>query len=282
MKKVVFCILALISAFPVFSQYTYQRKKPPLVVMDGHYKMGGWHFAPGMSYTFSRFKNSTETLYQGNDTLYEGMFDPGGRPGLYFEVGRYRLFKYGTLFNYMDYGLAFKQVGGKESFDGEIIRESSSSLISEHSTSGAFKHSYITGNFNLNGVLQTADYNFIQWSLGLNADYRVIDRTTFSGSDAYMNQVNMGELVAQAHFKLGYGFKWSDKLFIIPTLETPIITFYQWNGTRTVYPMFSSKYRPVFLTIRFAWLSKPNNKDCPTGIGNPDDKRKQQEYQQQR
>jgi hypothetical protein len=282
MKK--FWLLLLVLCIPVCLSaqgHTYKRKKPPLVVMDGHYKMSGWHFAPGLSYTFTRFKNSAETLYQGNDTLYTGTFDPAGKLGLYFEAGRYRLFKYGVLFNYMDYGVAFKQIKGKEAFAGEIMRESSSSLISAQSAEGLFKHSYITGNFNLNGVLQTSDYQFVQWSLGLNADYQIINKTSYTGSTAFMNQATNGKFMAQAHFKLGYGFKWTDKLFIIPTLETPILTFYKWDGFQSVYPMFSSKYRPVFLTIRFTWLQKPKNDDCPTGISHPDDKKKQQQYQQE-
>lgn len=249
--------------------------------LNGRYRLSGWHFAPGVSYTFTNPRNRTDELYRNNDTVYNATFNPAGRLGLYLEVGRYHVFKYGYLFNYMDYSVAFKQIRGKESYTGEMLAESSSSSIYTTSGKGAYSHSFVTGNFNLNNIIQHRDYEFFQNTIGINLDYRVLGKTgAQSGNTIFQSPNDPAKFMFQLHYKFGYGFKWTDKLFVIPMIETPILSILAWDNFKSSYHVFSSRYRPVFLTIRFAFLSKPRM-DCPTGIGNPDDKRKQQQYQQE-
>lgn len=282
MKKSLTFVFFFLFAITSFSQKIYQRKKEPLVDLNGHYKLGGWQFAPGLTYTLTRFKNKEETLYNANDTLYNTTFDPGGRLGLYFEFGRYKIFKYGTWINYMDYSLAFKQIKGKEKFEGEMLQESSSTAIMTTDGKGKFGYSYLTGNFNLNNIIQISDYRFIQNSIGINADYRLITNTKYEGNTVFQQQNTPTSFMAQLHYKIGYGIKWNDKLFIIPSLETPILNLYEWDNFKSSFFNFSSRYRPLIFTIRIAWLKKSNGLDCPPVYGNPDDKMKQQQYQQQK
>lgn len=274
-------LLFLLFAGICSAQYTYRRKNMPLVDLNGAYKLSGWHFAPGISYTFTRFKNSEEVLYDANDTVYKATIDPGGRIGLYLEAGRFNIFKYGYLINYMDYSLAFKQIRGKESYTGSLLQESSSTVLMNTEGNGTYSHSFITGNFNLSNVYQLNDLEFLQNSIGFNVDYRLFGNTAQSGQSQYQDPQNPARFMAQLHYKLGYGFKWTDRLFVIPTLETPILSVITWANGRSTYDVFSSRYRPVYLTIRFAFLKKKTN-DCPTVDGHPDDKRKQQQYQQER
>lgn len=262
-------------------QHTYKRKNIPLINLEGPYKLKGWHFAPGASYALSRFKNQEETLMQANDTAYKATFDPAGRIGLYLEVGRFHIFKYGYLFNYMDYSLAFKQIRGKEAFNANYEQLSTGTTFGSNDGSGKYGHSYITANFNLNNIYQLNDLQFLQNSIGINADYRVINNNSYSGNLSNQDQQNPSKFLFQLHYKLGYGIKWNDKLFVIPTLETPILSFSTWENGRSRYNMFSSHYRPIYFTIRFAWVSK-KSWDCPPVEGHPDDKRKQQQYQQER
>lgn len=273
------CIQLMILS-PVFGQHTYKRKNFPLVdLSNGPYKLSGWHIAPGASYTLTRFANREQTLYNYNDTSYKVTFDPAGRLGLYLEAGRFHIFRYGVLFNYMDYSLAFKQIRGKESFTGALLQESSSSTLLTTEGNGSFSHSFVTGNFNLNNIWQINDLEFIQQSIGLNLDYRIINGGGQSGNTLLQSPAMPGRFLAQLHYKIGYGIKWTDRFFVIPTLETPILSFATWDNGRSTYNVFSSRYRPIYLTIRFAWLRKRSN-DCPPVDINPEDAKKQKQYQQ--
>ena len=280
MKNAILLLICLFLVDHASAQKIYKRKVRPLMDFNGQYKLSGWHFAPGLSYTLTRFKNPTEELYRTNDTVFNAKYNPGGRLGLYLEVGRYHIFEYGTLFNYLDYSLAFKQIKGKESSTGEWLSESNSTTLLTNEEQGKFGHSFITANVNLNNIIQHRDYEFFQNSIGINLDYRIINATSQSGTVTNIPTDEPARFMFQLHYKFGYGFKWTDRLFVIPMIETPILSIFSWDNFKSSYAMFSSRYRPIFFTIRFAFLGKPKM-DCPTGEGNPDDKRKQQQYQQE-
>lgn len=240
------------------------RKNSELVDFSGRYKLSGWHFAPGLDYTLTRFKNTEETLIDRNDTLYNATFDPSGKFGLYFEVGRYHLFKYGRIFNYLDYSLAYKAIKGKEAYEGTLMTESTSTILATNSSEADFKHKYLLANVNLNSIKQLSSTKFIQNSIGLNVDYRFIDKRNNHSNTFGQTQADPSRLLAQLHYKLGFGFKLNDRWFLIPTLETPILNLFQWDKFKSTDPMFSSRYRPIIFTIRIAWLRKVGPGDCLT------------------
>ncbi len=270
-RLISFCLLLSLLGNDVFSQESKRarkqrtgRKNSELVDFSGRYKLSGWHFAPGVDYTLTRFKNTEETLIDRNDTLFNGTFDPNGKFGLYLEVGRYRLFKYGVLFNYMDYSLAYKAIKGTENFQGTMMTESTSTILATTSSDADFKHKYLLGNINFNNVKPLGSYSFLQNSLGINLDYRFSDKRNNHTSTLGHTQADPSRLLAQLHYKIGFGYKLNDRWFIIPTLETPILNLFQWDKFKSTDPMFSSRYRPIILTIRFAWLRKTGPGDCLT------------------
>ncbi len=281
MIKKLFPVIFIIIICPLIlnAQRQYGRKYSPLYEFDGRYKLSGWHFAPGLTYTLTRLKNKSETLYTNNDTSYQALFDPSGRLGFYFELGRYRIFKYGYLFNYMDYSIAFKQIKGKEKFEGIWMQESNALTFAQTSGSGVFSFNYLTANFNLYNVKQLKEYTFLQTGIGINIDYSIIHRSNYDGNTLFHNQQMPSRFMSQIHFKLGFGWKASDILYIIPTLETPVLNLYEWYQGKSTLPVFSSRYRPLIFTLRIAWLSKPKPGDCPKVEGMPDDKKRQNNYQ---
>jgi hypothetical protein len=270
-RFIALCLLLVSISNSVFSQESKRarkqrtgRKNSELVDFSGRYKLSGWHFAPGVDYTLTRFKNSEETLINRNDTLYNATFDPNGKFGLYLEVGRYRLFKYGRLFNYMDYSLAYKAIKGTESYEGTLMTESTSTILATTGSDAIFKHKYLLANVNFNNIKQLGSYSFLQNSLGFNVDYRFADKRTNHDNIIGQTQADPSRLLAQLHYKIGFGYKLNDRWFIIPTLETPILNLFQWDKFKSTDPMFSSRYRPIILTIRFAWLRKVGPGDCLT------------------
>ncbi len=235
MKQIIIIFSLCIFGLQIFGQGGYNRKKRDLIEMH-YWKPAGWHFAPGLTY-MAPFKPKGENAPD---------VDPNGRLALYLEVGRWKLFPGGgNVFNYFDYSLAYKRLSGSEKFlDNKSI----------------FKQNFLLGNFNINNVIQLSDYTFIQNSLGVNLDFKFSERMD---AHALPEIQNTQRLLFSLHYKFGFGYKATQRLFIIPTLETPILNVKQWERARSDYGIYSSRYRPVIFTVRFAWLLKPAKGDCP-------------------
>jgi hypothetical protein len=229
MKSILIILLFVLSYGSINAQV--KRKNKDLIEYS-RWRNSGWHLAPGLTYMVP-FKPKADDAPE---------VDPNGRLAIYLEAGRWHLFPGGgNIFNYFDYSLAYKRLSGSEKFaDNKEI----------------FKQNHLLGNFNINNVIQLTDYTFIQNSLGVNLDWKFAERAPTYGA-------NTQKLLFSLHYKLGFGIKATQKLFIIPTLETPILNLKQWEKARSDYGMFTSRYRPVIFTVRFAWLIKPNKNSCP-------------------
>ncbi len=238
-----FFVLSL--AFGVMGQDLFTRKKKALVQYRT-YRRGGWMFAPGITYMWGR-----KTKDEKRDITQKG------RIAVYAEVGRFQIFKdEGNVFNYFDYSLAYKRLSGTEEFAG---------------SKAVFKQNYILGNFNVNNIWQRGDYTFIQNSLGVNLDYKFMEKYESNGSGSD----NTGRTLFSLHYKIGYGIKARGNLFIIPSIEVPILNVMEWEKGKSTYGIFSSRYKPIIFSIRFAFLRKRNMMSCPDNDLSPEDKKKQ-------
>ena len=264
-RKIIPFLFVILFTVPAVGQYMTNRKNRALVDFK-QYKYGGWMISPGLTYMYpSRVKylaDSTEDpIKYGKDPNV----NPNGRIALYIEAGRYQIFyNGGRILNYMDYSLAYKRLSATEKyFDAK----------------GVSKNNFLLANFNLNSLIQLSDHTFIQNSIGVNFDWKFLGRFNHSGSP--LNEGNgfeLGRFFLSLHYKLGYGIKVSDKLFIIPTLETPIINGLKWESGKSTYGIFSSRYRPIIFSVRFAWLRIPSRGDCPPVYGPDGDSDKQQQH----
>ena len=251
MKNFFLILFAFILAFPHTSNAQYKRRHMDLVDLNGRFKMGGWTMAPGLTYMYpNRMK------FLGGQENPE--ITPKGRIALYLEAGRYRIFPGGgNVFNYMDYTLAYKRLSGSEKYPD------SKSL---------FKQNYLLGNFNINNIIQVSNKRFFQNSLGINVDYKFSEKIDGGATTT-------DKLVASLHYKLGYGVKVSDRMFIIPSIETPILNGKKWEKGKSTYGIYSSRYRPFIFQLRYVWLRSGDRNACPKVEGMPGDEEKQRMYQ---
>lgn len=254
-----------------------RKKYEKLIDLTGHDRLSGFHFAPGLTYTLTRFNNPEEEVSRAGGQVNSVTFDPKGRFGFYLEAGMYHVFKYPGIFHYLDWSIAWKNLRGSQSFTSTMRDEGTNNVISEYSEDGAnFRHHYLLGNINLNSVKQIGHYTFIQNSLGVNGDYGIIQDQSAS---AYPLSYEPNRFILQLHYKFGIGFKINKYWFIIPTLETPILNVVEFEKGKSTLGVFNSRYRPLILTIRFARLRKPKSGDCPPVYGPEGDKQRQQNYQ---
>ncbi len=250
MRTIASSLFIVLFCFSAKCQF-YERKNRPLMDLNGNYSMNGWILSPGLTYMWPN-KITWLGGQKKEDTVARG------RIGLYLEIGRYHIFpEGGAFFNYMDYSIAYKRLSGSE----EI-----SDLKSK------FKKNYVSGNFNINNIYQLGDRHFLQNSIGINIDYQLWENGTPS-------PVNTKKLLFCIHYRIGYGIKLTEKLFVIPTLETPIINLRQWEKGKSTYGIFNnSRYRPIVFSCRFAWLKSPSRANCPPVYVNPGDKAKQDQH----
>ncbi|MCB0793215.1 MAG: hypothetical protein KDB88_00630 [Flavobacteriales bacterium] len=261
-------LLLLVNLGTTEAQRIFERKRPEIIPTDGKMRRGGLYVSPGATYTLTRFNDREEELFRAGDTLYNVTFDPTGRFGAYLEVGWFHAARDPVILDYWDVGLAYKQLNGLQAHNG-LVRFGPNETDSVLPTSGegSFRDQYLTLHVNANKFVQSGDYQFVQFSLGLNADLDIGSSRTYAG-DAFVlaDQSVPPNLIAQAHVKVGYGFKLNQRLLLIPALETPIFSAVPSDQGFGRLQWFNSTYRPIILSVRFLFLRYPKGFDCPPAI----------------
>ncbi|MFT3885000.1 MAG: hypothetical protein QM724_06075 [Flavobacteriales bacterium] len=261
MLRPLFLFLVLLLGGALRAQGLYDRKHPEIFPTDGKMRRDGFYFAPGLTWTLANGKGERE-LFQAGDSSYKATFDPKGALGLYLEAGWFRSTADPVILDYWDFGVAYKQLKGSEAFAGTLVRGDSTGQVAGD---GAFNDQHVTVHVNANKLFQTADYQFIQFSLGANVDYRFgTDRTATGVFEALNKQAFPPDLIGQVHVKLGYGFRINKQLMVIPAVETPIFSVQPTDDGRFgAMQWFSSDYRPLILSVRFLFLRYPKGWACP-------------------
>lgn len=253
----IFVVLTLLLSTSFFAQT--KRVAPIFNLNGGNYINKGWHFAPGITYMLPTEGKRNVLLLQENavDTLFTGEYKTAGKVGIYFEIGRLHLYDRKVI-NGIDYGIGFKSLKGKESFDGLIASDVS---VTPFSYEANYKNSFITGFFNLSNYAQLSEKTFLHNSIGLNADYRIINKTD-DVLDYGSNMLFPKAFVGQLHYKFGFGFKAKNNLYVVPAIETPILGIYEWNDGKSTLQYFNTSYRPLIISLRFFWLDDRPTRDC--------------------
>jgi hypothetical protein len=259
-------ILIVLSICPMATsaQGLMDRKRPDLIPLDGQARRIGFYLAPGFTYTLPRFKDSEEEVFRSGDTTYLATYDPNGRLGLYAEGGISWYTRDPVIVDYLDLGIAYKNLRGRELVQGRYtIADTAAELAGE----GEFAERLLTVHFNANKFIPTWRYQFVQLSLGANADYRLGSAYTHTADSALNAHAFPPDLWGQVHFKVGYGFKLTGRLFVIPSIETPVFSVVpEDEGRFGQLQWFSSDYRPLIFSVRFLFLRARKGFDCPPPI----------------
>lgn len=263
MKKYLLLFSLFIFPYLSFSQYKKYRVKSKktegLADYIRPFNFSGWYIAPGATLTpklnIVPFSPDTEIApFEGLDVTQKSKI------GLYLEVGRYKLLSSKKLISYIDYGLAYKQLRGYQSYnlDHQIDAVNRDTTFHEQS----FSLHNATAHFNANNVIGINKNFFIQNTLGVNVDYSFISNIKSSDATNFTStyQATPSNLSAQIHYKFGMGFRISDGIYVIPMIETPVLNVWEFEGGRSTLGFFNSRYRPLIISLRIARLTKPS---CP-------------------
>lgn len=257
-------LLFCISLFGSLSAQSGRQHRALYNLDGGNYQNKGWFVSPGITYMFPSSNGRDDIRLRAEtegplDTIYVGEFTDNGRVGFYLEVGRHHFTDAIYGLDYIDYGIGFKQLRGRERFTGRMLGDNGMEAVEND---GQFSQGRLTGFFNASNILQLSDASFLQNSLGINLDYRLINTVDYVGPTTGMNQVFPEDFTFDFHWKIGFGWKPQNGLFIIPSVETPILSVVPLDDGKSTVQLFSTRYRPVIFTLRFLWFQKRKGQDC--------------------
>ena len=263
---ILLCALSLqVEAQKKYKQkWNNKKEKKEVFPSADKFKPSGWMFGAGVTGTFG-FEEKKESITMNNIT-YDASYTTQIRPGIMLEVGRYTNFTKGKflkgrLFRYIDYSLAYKALWSREKFE---LTNTATETIEGTNNSG--QH-YLSLNFNVNNIIDLPDYNFIQNAIGINADYRFTENRSEEYPAGIAVNNDPGSFIAQAHYKLGFGFKFDNDIMIVPSIEVPVFNLTPTQDEFSRLDFFNSSFQAVIVRVQVL-LFKLGPTKCPP-VNNP-------------
>ena len=222
--------------------------------------LAGWYVGPGISYMYPYLKETNEI--SNGDTIYRDMVKPKGKIGAYLEAGYFRYFKKRFLiFDYWDAGLSYKWLRSGEVSEQTLTISETEFMLSE----GEMKHSFhnLAANFNLSHRYDMKSGDFWVNTFGLNFDYTLASSSKGSLFPGSLTQTGANPYYFQLHYKMGYGIEWNDRLWIVPSLETPLLNILPFQSGSSTTDYLVTRGRPFLLSIRLMFVNDGTPKKCP-------------------
>lgn len=236
-----------------------QKNHPEAFPNPYDFRPTGWIFGLGATGTFGI--NGDVVLTNGDTTFTSSTKI---RPLATVNVGRYFSLKKGhKLVKYVDATIGYKGLWNTE----ELHITSDSNNIDITNTNNNTAH-YASLSLNLNNVISLDNYNFIQNTIGVNADYRFAQKVNATEP---FNPAVPSAFVLQVHYKLALGLMFDNDKVIIPYIEIPVFNITPTQNEFSQLDYFNQSFQSVIVGVR-VMLFRLGQKDCPKAInyqGNP-------------
>jgi hypothetical protein len=219
------------------------------------------------TYMAGSIKENPARLWAGSDSVYDVLFDSESRFGFGIELGRFHAIDNSPLISFVDFSIGWKVLDGGETF--EAVRDvPENGTPHNFSGGGSFNHSYVTASFNASNAKVLSRNVWLKNTLGINADYRVSENQEydFMGLPGELNMPT--RFIFQAHYSIGVGFKIDETVMIVPSIATPIVTFYEFDDLKSTLYVFNSRFRPFIFRVSVMLLDKRPDRKCPKRKGN--------------
>ena len=304
--KFVVCILLLVITGLSFGQSRNLRGKSRKDFFGGarDYRQltkDGIQISLGPNYTFT---NPKLTEYSGTDVngrTVTATVDPIGKPGGFIEIGaaHYRLKsskllaswyrKRGdkgevkwigaNLFHRLDWGLGFNYIGGSERTKFELFDPISGASSFDEAT-GSFYNGYLTARVTIDRFTKIADGWHLETGLGFNFLFNALPapKAPYVGTIAPVKFQQ--DFMAQFHLHLGFTRTIRRGDYLTLGFIVPAIGIFEPNKARPTIQWFSSNYWPVQFQIR--WIHHFTKKSNGCNTGTPEDRKRNNEYMQNR
>lgn len=251
--------------FLVMSISVHAQLTKDVFPLNRQYKKSGFYVAPLATISFG---NSKEDVFSYADTSYEYKVTGRGKWGYGIELGWFQTFDNALLFDFVEGGLGYRLFQGAAEHEGEL--KVSNSTIANIKSDNEFKAHTLNAVLRAVKARQIGKHSFLTYALGANFNYLIAK--SYDRENSYPNSYEsfLNESSLQLHFQLGVGFRLTDKLLMIPTLETPLVTAYPTGKLNPAFPFFEANYHPLIIGLKFMFLREdPVNCNAPQLPGVP-------------
>lgn len=228
----------------------------------------GIHFAIGPTYMIpSKPVSGVLTDNLGARGNYK--ITPKGQFGFFAEVGLAHFPKWkgipikplkkSRIIDYFDWSVGFRQLRGKESTHVDI-KNALGEIVQSHHGEGSFTNNYVFARISAHSLIyygkkkiDKARKHFIDQSLGFNFDYNFINGNKNYNDTSFSHPLELKfqkPFLAQVHYSLGLGIRLNRAWMIIPGVQIPIVSAYEWNGFNAKLNWFTSQYWPIQAQIK--------------------------------
>lgn len=292
MMRLLVCIMISVFAVSaVQAQKLYKQKKHRRDYFGGaedyrDLRNYGLQITFGPNYTFTRLNNETVTVDPESGMRYNYLHDPSSRLGGFIDIGmvHYRMkkpkFLKRNIIHYLDWGIGFDYVGGRETTTINYL-DPFGNVASTAEGEGKFYNGYLYGRITCHRLLKLTDKLHLDYGLGLNANYAVLNGSKgYEGSALPETQVFQRPFVGQLHAQLGLNIRLRRGDYLVPGIWAPVLGLYEWNKGKPTIQWYSSNYWPVHFQIK--WLHNFTRKSNGCNTGSEEDRKRNEEFMQNR
>lgn len=249
------------------------------------YRRMGLQFSVGPTFMLTRRAPSAFSFVDGNRP-FQATTTPSGLPGIFVEAGmlhfpkkRSKLSeKLNYIFvSYIDWGIGFKLLRGTETTQLDALDPATNNVIGSQTFAGKFNNGFLSARVTFHKNIYLGKKYFIDNGLGFNVDYNIMrspEANPYSASVLAFGlpQYFHNPLVAQMHYELGFGIRLNRRSMLIPSVQTPILGFYEWRGGASSLKWFDSNYQPLLVKLKWTYLLEKKVKGCAPARVNDQDR----------
>ncbi len=256
----------------------------------------------GPNYTFTKLKNTSVSGTDATGRPITSTIDPMGRIGGFIDVGvaHYRLkpskilTKIGdknkegfvarriksNLFHRVDWGLGFDYIGGREKSTVDLFN-ALGQKVSTNETIGKFYNGYLTGRFTADRFTQFSENWHLETGLGINFAYNILSapKQAYSSTSTIPN-VFQKNFLTQIHAHIGMNYRIRKGDYFTFGFYLPALGIYERNKLKPTIQWFASNYYPAHLQLK--WIHHFTRKSNGCNTGSPEDKKRNEEFMQNR
>ena len=254
----------------------------------------GLQISFGPNYTFTR--NSIDD-YQGADENTRPTtthIDPSGRVGAFIDIGmaHYRLKSSriveswkikrigGNIFHRYDWGIGFDYIGGAEKTVVDFTDALGNFAYSQEEES-KFYNGYLTARITADRFTLLNEKWHLETGLGFNFNYNILSAPKEGYHTASAAPLKFQkDFMVQLHGHLGFNYKIRRGDYLVFGFYLPAVGIYEFNKAKPTIQWYSSNYWPAHLQIK--WIHHFTKKSNGCNTGSPEDKKRNDEYMQNR
>jgi len=189
------------------------------------------------------------------------------------ELGWFKTVEGYQIGDYFETAISYRRFSGVHYLEETNINVPSGSTLAgfkEYENSWRFET--ITVAVRIIDIALQKPSSFLTWGVGVNYDYLLANRFNSDWPQGFSNEKPMDNMHAvKVHLQVGYGFKMTKHLFLIPTVETPLLTVLPSSSLNPAIQFLDVQYQPLVIGFKFMFLRKdpvncntPQLKNMPT------------------